>query len=66
VGPDRVFPDEMHHQVFPPGLLVAENLRRLAGHYLHFPNSQVDMVRMDQGQTDRFRVVIVLTMPDLL
>jgi hypothetical protein len=45
---------------------AAENLRRLASRYIHHPDSQVDMVRMEPGSAGRYKVVIVLEMADFL
>ncbi|KAH9970322.1 hypothetical protein BGW80DRAFT_1461436 [Lactifluus volemus] len=49
-----------------PDARQAENLRRLAIHYLQNLESQVDTVRMEQSLTGRFKVVIVLDMDDFL
>jgi hypothetical protein len=67
-GPDQVFPNGLPHQIPPPGMTGAERLRRLASHYVHHPDAQVDMVHMQPGQGDRFVVVITLEMsgfPDM-
>ena len=48
------------------GQPVAENLRRLASRYVHHPDSQVDLVRMEPGPAGRYRVVIVLEISDFL
>ena len=45
---------------YPP----ADNLRRLARRYLDHPDSQVDMVRMEQGPAGQFKVVITLETAD--
>ena len=45
---------------------MAENLRRLASRYVHHPDSQVEMVRMEPGSAGRNKVVIVLEMADFL
>jgi len=48
------------------GQPAAENLRRLASRYIHHPDSQVDMVRMEPGSAGRSKVVIILEMADFL
>jgi hypothetical protein len=48
------------------GQPAAENLRRLAIRYVHHRDSQVDMVRMEEGTAGRYKVVIVLEITDFL
>jgi len=48
------------------GQPAAENLRRLASRYVHHPDSQVDMVRMEPGSAGRYKVVIALEISDIL
>ncbi|KAI0245451.1 hypothetical protein BJV78DRAFT_1365354 [Lactifluus subvellereus] len=64
-GPYQAFPDDLPYQA-PPDARQAENLRRLASRYLHHPNSQVDMIRMEQDLAGRPKVVIILDMDDFL
>ncbi|KAI0248281.1 hypothetical protein BJV78DRAFT_1156599 [Lactifluus subvellereus] len=63
-GLHGAFPDARPDQaptLGPPG---AEILRRLASYYLHHPNAQVDMVRMEPGPAGRFKMMIMLEMAD--
>ncbi|KAI0289539.1 hypothetical protein B0F90DRAFT_1793546 [Multifurca ochricompacta] len=64
--PTGAFPNEWLHQAPVPSEPVAELLRQLASHYLHHPDSLVDMVRMEPGNTGRFKVVITLQLADIL
>ena len=72
-APQGVVPGPIH-AAFPassthrpaPGQSAAENLRRLASLYVHHPDSQVDMVRMEAGTAGRYKVVIVLEITHLL
>jgi hypothetical protein len=59
------FPNLPPHQA-AAGQPAAENLRRLAIRYVHHPDSQVDMVRMEAGTAGRYKVVIVLEIVDFL
>ena len=54
------------HQVPGLGQPGAENLRRLASRYLHQPNSRVDVVCIEPGPADQFKVVIIVEVPDVL
>ncbi|KAI0306188.1 hypothetical protein B0F90DRAFT_1923814 [Multifurca ochricompacta] len=49
--PTGVFPNEWPHQAPVPSEPAAELLRQLASRYLHHPDSLVDMVRMEPGNT---------------
>ncbi|KAI0248291.1 hypothetical protein BJV78DRAFT_1363643 [Lactifluus subvellereus] len=60
-GPYPAFPGDEPYQA-PPGARRAESLQQLASRYLHHPNSQVDMVRMEQDLAGRPKVVIILDM----
>jgi hypothetical protein len=42
----------------------ADNLRRLAGHYLHHPDAQVRMITMEAGTAGRIKVAVVFETPD--
>lgn len=42
----------------------AENIRQLAGHYLHHPNAQVRMITMEPGPAGRIRVAVIFETPD--
>ena len=48
------------------GQPARENLRRLANCYLHHPDSQVEMVRMEPHAAGRCKVVIILETADVL
>jgi hypothetical protein len=61
----QAVPNQWPYQILPDAR-QAENLRRLAIHYLQNMESQVDTVRMEQSLTGRFKVVIVLDMDDFL
>lgn len=66
-GPTQAaFPNSSTHRASGVGRPVAENLRRLASRYIHHPDSQVEMVRMEPGSAGRYKVVIVLEMADFL
>jgi hypothetical protein len=59
------FPHPFVHQTPIPNQAGAENLRRLARHYLHHPNAQVGVVIMEAGAAGRFKVVIILASRDV-
>ena len=40
-------------------------MRRLTSRYLHHPNSRVDVVCIEPGAADQFKVVIVLEVADV-
>jgi hypothetical protein len=61
---NQALPDEWPYQV--PGAPRAENLRRLAIHYLHSFDSQVDSVQMELRSVTQSRVVIVLAIHNFL
>ena len=71
-GPQGVVRDPIQVPLFNPlvqqGLAqpAAENLRRLASRYVHHPDSQVGMVRVEAGPAGRYKVVIVLEIADIL
>ena len=44
--------------------VAAENLRRLASHYLHHPDAQVSMVTMEAGTAGRIKVAVIFETPD--
>jgi len=54
------------HRAADFGQPAAEKLRRLASRYIHHPDSQVDMVRMEPGSAGRYKVVIELEMVNFL
>jgi hypothetical protein len=65
-GPiQAAFPVSSTHRS-APGQPAAENLRRLASRYVHHPDAQVDMVRMEASTAGRYKVVIVLEITDFL
>jgi hypothetical protein len=53
------------HQNPAPGQPAAVNLRQFASHYLHHPNSQVNMIFMEPGPAGHCRMTIILDMADL-
>ena len=53
------FPQQSVHRIPTPNQGGAENLRRLASRYLHHPDAQIDVVRVEAGATGRFKVVIM-------
>jgi hypothetical protein len=59
------FPDPIANRI-PRGQPAAENLRRLAIHYLQHPDSLVDLVSMEPGAAGLCKVVIVLELADVL
>jgi len=68
-GPTQAaFSNSSPHRAPDVGQPAAENpsLRRLASRYIHHPDSQVDMVRMEPGSVGRYKVVIVLEIADFL
>ncbi|KAI0248288.1 hypothetical protein BJV78DRAFT_1237287 [Lactifluus subvellereus] len=65
-GPDGALPDAWPDRVPAPGPPGAEILRCLASYYLHHPDAQVDMVRMEPGPAGRFKVMIMLEMANFL
>ncbi|KAF8462235.1 hypothetical protein DFH94DRAFT_699820 [Russula ochroleuca] len=67
-APGRVqaaFPHPLVHRIPTPNQAGAENLRRLAGRYLHHPEAQVGMVSVEAGAAGRFKVVIILESHDI-
>ena len=62
----RPYPDRLSRSIDSPAARPwptgGRNLRRLASHYVHHPDSQVDMVRMEPGTVGRYEVVIELEM----
>ena len=70
VAPDLVqaaFPDSFVHRSptpNPPPQVGAENLRRLASHYLHHPDAHVSMVTMEPGTAGRIKVAVMFETPD--
>ncbi|KAI0248294.1 hypothetical protein BJV78DRAFT_822866 [Lactifluus subvellereus] len=60
-GPSPDFPGDWPYKALPSAR-QAENLRQLASHYFHHPNSQVDMVRIGQNLAGRPKVIIILDM----
>ncbi|KAI0301968.1 hypothetical protein BC826DRAFT_986367 [Russula brevipes] len=46
------------------GNSAAEDLKRLAGHYLHSPGSQVDKLRMRRSRSGGLKVLIMLEIGD--
>ena len=66
-GPTQAaFSSSSTHLAADVGQQAAENLRRLASRYIHHPDSQVGMVRMEPGSAGRSKVVIVLEVADFL
>ena len=64
-GPiQAAFPGWSTHHL-AAGQPAAESLRRLASRYVHHPDSQVDMVRLEAGTVGRYKVVIVLEMAEV-
>jgi len=63
-GPSQpTVPGPSAYRAPPPGQQSAtEDLRQLASRCVHYPSSQVDMVRMEPSTAGRFKVVIVLEM----
>ncbi|KAI0249229.1 hypothetical protein BJV78DRAFT_1284128 [Lactifluus subvellereus] len=64
--PVQAFPDPSVQRVPAPGQLAAENLRRLANRLLHHPDTQIDMVHMEPGPSNRFKVMISLEIADFM
>jgi hypothetical protein len=60
------FPQPFVHRAPTPVQPGTESIRRFANHYLNDPNSQIDMVYMEPGAADRFKVVIILDISDVL
>jgi len=61
------FPNPFVHRIPTPDPLPqagAENLRRLASHYLHHPDAQVSMVTMEAGTAGRIKVAVIFETPD--
>lgn len=46
------------------GISAAEDLKRLASHYLHSPGSQVDKLRVRRSRSGGFKVLIMLEIGD--
>jgi len=66
-GPTQAsFSNSSPHQAPNVGQPAAENLRRLASRYIHQPDSQVNVVRIEPGSTGQYRVEIVLEIADFL
>ena len=60
-GPAQAFVNELPHQGLVPNRPLAnELLRQLAILYLHEPNSQITVIRMEPGQAYGVRVHITL------
>ena len=59
-GAARTFLDELPHQGPVPNGPANERLRQLAILYLHEPNSQVAVIRMEPGQAHGVMVHITL------
>ena len=61
-GPAPAFLDEWPQQRAVPNVQVNELLRQLAIHYLHDPNSQIAVIRVEPGpgQAHGVRVNIAL------
>ncbi len=61
------FPHPFVHRIPTPDAppqAGAENLRRLASHYLHHPDAQVSMVTMEAGTAGRIKVAVIFETPD--
>jgi hypothetical protein len=54
-GPSRGNPRLVH-----PGMPAAEDLKNLAGHYLHNPGSRVDKLRIKRSRSGAVKVSISL------
>ncbi|KAH9975647.1 hypothetical protein BJV74DRAFT_888758 [Russula compacta] len=54
------------HRMPAQGQPAREDLRRLASRYMHHPDSQVDMVRMEPHASGRCKVVIILETANVL
>jgi hypothetical protein len=64
-GPAPAFLDEWLHQGAVPNVQVNELLRQLAIRYLHDPNSQIAVIRMEPGPGQAHGVRVHITL-DLL
>jgi hypothetical protein len=61
------FPNPFDHRIPIPNRPLqagAENLRRLASHYLHHPDAHVSMVTMEAGTAGRIKVAVIFETPD--
>jgi hypothetical protein len=61
------FPHPFVHRIptpDPPPQAGAENLRRLASHYLLHPDAQVRTVTMEAGTAGRIKVAVIFETPD--
>ena len=58
-GPSRGNPSLVH-----PGIPAADDLKILAGHYLHNPGSRVDKLRMRRSRSGAVKVLILLEVDD--
>jgi len=47
-------------------MAAAEDLKRIAGQYLHSPGSQVDKLRVRRGRSGGFKVLILLEIDDTM
>jgi hypothetical protein len=64
-GPAQAaFPDPFAPKIPVPGQPATENLRRLAGRYLHHLNSQVSTVCVEPGVAGHCKVTIILETAD--
>ena len=60
-------PHPFVHRIPTPALppqAGVENLRRLASHYLHHPDAQVNMITMEAGTAGRIKVAVIFETPD--
>jgi hypothetical protein len=57
-------PPVQHIHIPAPDQLAAENLRRLAIRFIHHPDTQVEVVRMELGPAGRVKVIISLEIAD--
>ena len=66
-GPAQAaFPDPPVQHVPALDQLAAENLRRLAIRFMHNPDTQVEVVRMEPGPAGCFKVIISLEIADFI
>lgn len=60
-GPSQGIPDLGYH-----GTAAAEDLKRIAGQYLHSPSSQVDNLRIRRSRSGGLKVFILLEIDDTM
>jgi hypothetical protein len=57
-------PSRGNHSLGHSGMPVTEDLKSLAGHYLHNPGSRVDELRVRRSRSGAFKVLILLEIDD--